>query len=104
MENRVKFEKVPLNEFINVLISLWEDGANYVDISAKKSSDRDVIHITVKPEYIDDSEEEYEDEDDEEDEVVDKNKERKFPRGGTLSLEINPSKLKESDLEKLSDL
>lgn len=48
--------KIPLDELINILTDLYEDGADYVDLSGTPSGDkenpRDILNITIKPEYM----------------------------------------------------
>jgi len=57
--------KIPLEGLIQILTNLFEDGADYIDISGQQDNREegpiDVIKITVKPEYMtDDSEMEIE--------------------------------------------
>lgn len=48
--------KIPLGPFIEILQDLFENGADYIDISGENNDDgetpRDTIKITVKPEYL----------------------------------------------------
>lgn len=62
----MKLRKIPLESLLEILQQLYEDGADYIDISGEVNKDgsieRDVIKITVKPEYLmDDYEEDIED-------------------------------------------
>ena len=54
--------KIPLGPFIEILQDLFENGADYIDISGENNDDgetpRDTIKITVKPEYLIDHNEE----------------------------------------------
>ena len=57
--------KIPLEGLIQILTNLFEEGADYIDISGQQDNREegpiDVIKITVKPEYMtDDSEVEIE--------------------------------------------
>jgi hypothetical protein len=49
--------KIPLEEFINILQDLYENGADFIDISGENVTEgsvdiKDIMKITVKPEYI----------------------------------------------------
>jgi hypothetical protein len=48
--------KIPLGAFIEILQDLFENGADFIDISGENSdkgkSPKDTIKITVKPEYL----------------------------------------------------
>lgn len=53
----LKLRKIPLGPFIEMLQDLWENGADFIDLSGEQSEDnsptsRDMIQITVKPEYL----------------------------------------------------
>lgn len=57
--------KIPLEGLIEILTNLFEEGADFIDISGEQDNREegpvDVIKITVKPEYMsDDSEVEIE--------------------------------------------
>lgn len=57
--------KIPLEGLIQILTNLFEEGADFIDISGQQDEREDgpvdVIKITVKPEYMsDDSEVEIE--------------------------------------------
>ena len=65
----IKIQKIPLKEFIIILQDLYEEGVNFIDLSggeADSGSDllKDMIKITVKPEYM---EEDYDEDDDDDD-------------------------------------
>jgi hypothetical protein len=53
--------KIPLEGLIQILTNLFEDGADYIDISGQQDDREggaiDVIKITVKPEYMSDDNE-----------------------------------------------
>lgn len=50
--------KIPLGAFIEILQDLFDNGADFIDISGESSDDvdkpRDTIKITVRPEYMED--------------------------------------------------
>ena len=54
--------KIPLDTLIGILTDLYDNGADFIDISGENSKDRDqprdVIKITIKPEYLSDYNEE----------------------------------------------
>jgi hypothetical protein len=53
--------KIPLEGLIQILTDLFEEGADYIDISGQQDDREggaiDVIKITVKPEYMSDDNE-----------------------------------------------
>jgi len=53
--------KIPLEGLIQILTNLFEDGADFIDISGQQDDREggaiDVIKITVKPEYMSDEDE-----------------------------------------------
>lgn len=62
MEKEVKLQKIPLEAFIDALVHLYENGANFVDIIGIPNVDQDVIALAVKNEYLEIEEEEDENE------------------------------------------
>lgn len=54
--------KIPLDALIGILTDLYDNGADFIDISGESNGDdnqpRDVIKITIKPEYLSDYNEE----------------------------------------------
>jgi hypothetical protein len=66
MGKEVKLQKIPLEAFIEALVQLYENGANFVDIIGIPDVDQDIIGLAVKNEYLVDLEED--DDDDEEEE------------------------------------
>jgi len=52
----LKLRKIPLGALIEILQDLWDNGADYIDLSGEQNDDgdtpKDMIHITIKPEYI----------------------------------------------------
>lgn len=63
----MNLRKIPLGPFIEILTDLFENGADFIDLSGNDDEDapRDSVKITVKPEYLSsDNEEEEEEEED----------------------------------------
>jgi hypothetical protein len=58
---QMMLRKIPLGPFIEILQDLFDSGADFIDISGENSDDvelpRDTIKITVKPEYLNDHDE-----------------------------------------------
>lgn len=54
-----KVTKIPLEMFINLLVILYEEGANFIDLSAQVDEEekRDTIKIGVQEDYYEDDEE-----------------------------------------------
>jgi len=52
----MKLSKIPLEPLIQILTDLFDSGADYIDISGEASEEdgkpKDIIHITIKPEYL----------------------------------------------------
>ena len=59
----VVFQKIPLKDLIETLQSVYNQGADYIDISGIPNEHQDVIGIHVLEEYL--TNEDEEDEDDE---------------------------------------
>lgn len=57
----LKLRKIPLEPLIQILQDLYDSGADYIDLSGEQNDNgdtpKDIIQITVKPEYIIDNEE-----------------------------------------------
>ena len=57
--------KIPLGPLIEILTDLFENGADFIDLSGDENNDgetpRDILKITVKPEYLSLEEEDEED-------------------------------------------
>lgn len=47
-----RINKIPLEEFINLLIHLYERGADFIDITKADEENNDILRIEVKSEYI----------------------------------------------------
>jgi hypothetical protein len=86
----VKLQKIPLERFIDILVDLWENGADFIDIIGIPNVDQDSINIAVKEEYINCLEVMEEDEED-------------FPIERE-EYKIKKILLTEDDLEKLTDI
>jgi|694.fasta_scaffold70173_6 uncharacterized protein YifE (UPF0438 family) len=58
----MKLRKIPLEPLLEILKQLYDDGADFIDLSGETGDEskekRDVIKITVKPEYLIDNDEE----------------------------------------------
>ena len=56
----MQLRKIPLGPFIEILQDLFENGADFIDLSGDNNdegeSPKDMIKITVKPEYLSDEE------------------------------------------------
>jgi hypothetical protein len=52
----MNLRKIPLGPFLEILTDLFENGADFIDLSGEESNEgetpRDSIKITVKPEYL----------------------------------------------------
>ena len=52
MENSLVLRKIPLKDFITILIELYDGGAYYIDFSGKSEGEEDTIQISVPQEYM----------------------------------------------------
>ena len=50
---KITLHMIPLEGFIEMLQMLWDNGADYVDITAQPNVRQDVITLNVRDEYID---------------------------------------------------
>ena len=61
----MKLRKIPLEPLIEILQDLFESGADFIDISGENNAEedepRDIIKITIKPEYMMDPDEQDDD-------------------------------------------
>ena len=52
----LKLRKIPLQALIEILQDLYDNGADYIDLSGEQKDEngsiRDLIQITIKPEYM----------------------------------------------------
>lgn len=97
MSKHMQLRKVPLEDLIKILTDLYEDGVNYIDISGEPSDDednpKDLIKITIRPEYmINEEDDEEEDDEDEIEEDYYKSDRRK---------NIDVDRLSEDDINNL---
>ena len=69
----LKLRKIPLEPLIQILQDLYDSGADYIDLSGEQNKEedelKDIIQITVKPEYMTHTDNEDDDDDDIEQEV-----------------------------------
>jgi hypothetical protein len=94
----MNLRKIPLGPFLDILQDLFDNGADFIDLSGDENNDgeapRDSIKITVKPEYlspdIDNNEEE---------EVIDHGMD--FLIDNTSDSSSPPSPLSDDDIEDL---
>ena len=88
--------KIPLGPFIEILTDLFENGADFIDISGdvnnEGESPRDSIKITVKPEYLSP------DLDEEEEDVIDHGMDFLIDNEANT---LPPSPLSDDDIEDL---
>lgn len=50
----MRISKIDLEEFINVLIDIYNEGADYIDIVSNIRKSQDIINIEVRKEYLHD--------------------------------------------------
>ena len=62
MKSREEFKvvKIPLEMFINLLVALYEEGANYIDLSSEVNEEekRETIKISIQDDYYEEEEDE----------------------------------------------
>jgi hypothetical protein len=52
LNNKPIIKKIPIKQLIDTLINLYEEGANYIDITGSEhTKTKDVLHIGVDPSY-----------------------------------------------------
>lgn len=51
-EGMMMLEKIPLGEFIDILVDLFDKGADYIDLVGTPNIKQDGIQIIVRKEYI----------------------------------------------------
>jgi hypothetical protein len=90
----MNLRKIPLGPFIEILTDLFENGADFIDLSGNEDNGteapRDTLKITVKPEYLSPDIEE-------EEEVIDHGMDFLIDNTGDLP----PSPLSDDDIEDL---
>lgn len=52
MSKTAKFRKIPLKKLIDTLISVYNSGADYVDILGRTGEPQDIVTISVVAEYM----------------------------------------------------
>jgi hypothetical protein len=69
----LKLRKIPLQALIEILQDLYDNGADYIDLSGEQKDEngsvKDLIQITIKPEYMLHDERDEDDDDDELEEI-----------------------------------
>jgi hypothetical protein len=84
MENKeVKIQKIPLDALIETLVSLYNQGIDYIDISGKPGTDFDSMAIVFTKDYM-----------------TEEGK-KNFIEYDELDLEIGPGKLTDDDINQL---
>ena len=84
MENKeVKIQKIPLDALIETLVSLYNQGIDYIDIAGKPGTHFDSMAIVFTKDYM-----------------TEEGK-KNFGEGDELDLEIGPSKLTDDDINQL---
>jgi hypothetical protein len=84
MENKeVKIQKIPLDALIETLVSLYNQGIDYIDIAGKPGTDFDSMAIVFTKDYM-----------------TEEGK-KNFGEADELDLEIGPSKLTDDDINQL---
>jgi len=53
----ITLQKIPIKNLIEILSELYDDGADFIDISGMPNEDQDVISISVREEYMNQDEE-----------------------------------------------
>lgn len=56
----ITLQKIPIKNLMEILSELYNDGADYIDISGMPNVEQDVISIFVREEYMNQDEEEEE--------------------------------------------
>lgn len=50
--NNVRLVKIPLHEFISILVDLYEQGVDYIDIEGNNNERQDFVNILFNKEYM----------------------------------------------------
>ena len=53
----ITLQKIPIKNLMEILSELYNDGADFIDISGMPDEDQDVISIFVREEYMNQDEE-----------------------------------------------
>ena len=84
MENKeVKIQKIPLNTLIETLVSLYNQGIDYIDIAGKPGTEFDSMAIVFTKDYM-----------------TEEGK-KNFGEIDEVDLDIGPSKLTDDDINQL---
>lgn len=46
-----ELRKIPLKELLELLVELWDSGADYVDIKGTRNKEQDAIYISTRDAY-----------------------------------------------------
>lgn len=49
--NKLTLKKIPIEQLVEILLKIYEDGCDYIDLSGTNDDDQDTITITTKKEY-----------------------------------------------------
>jgi len=52
MNNDTVIKKIPLDQFIDVLIEIYNKGVDYIDLIGEKGDAQDKMHIVFTSEYM----------------------------------------------------
>lgn len=84
MENKeIRIQKIPLDTLIETLVTLYNQGIDYVDISGKPGTAFDSMAIVFTKDYM-----------------TEEGK-KNFGEDNEIDLEINPGKLTDDDINQL---
>ena len=101
----MKLRKIPLGPLLEILQDLFDNGADFIDISGENNEEgeekKDIIKITIKPEYLMVAEEE--DDDDEEDYEMNENEEIHMDYTDAFKEDVDIYTKKEQNKRSLSD-
>lgn len=50
--DKIIFKKIPIEDLLNILADIWEEGARYVDIQGVSKRNRDDLIISTNDEYF----------------------------------------------------
>jgi hypothetical protein len=56
--NKLMLQKIPLGPFIDILINVYNQGADFVDIGGTPDGVEDTLYVSVKEEYFEEDIEE----------------------------------------------
>ena len=61
-KKKITLQKIPIKNLLDILNEIYDDGADFIDISGIPNEEQDVISIFVREEYMNeyDEDEEYE--------------------------------------------